>query len=162
MEQNTLLPVLSMQGKNSDQNPLERDLLYKVLFDMKKDMADLKKLVFNLLDPKHSEDELLRQNRHLFENIGYPDRVTFTQHEPKQDNYLLPVEENEVEEYEEKVEDIPHETEEETLSLESKEKEMILKALKKHHNKRKYAAQDLGISERTLYRKLKQYDIEEQ
>ena len=67
-----------------------------------------------------------------------------------------------MEEYEEKVEDIPHETEEETLSLEMKEKEMILKALKKHHNKRKYAAQDLGISERTLYRKLKQYDIEEQ
>jgi len=67
-----------------------------------------------------------------------------------------------VEDYDEKVEDIPHETEEETLSLETKEKEMILKALKKHHNKRKCAAQDLGISERTLYRKLKQYDIEEQ
>ena len=75
---------------------------------------------------------------------------------------MLPVKEDSVEEYEEKVEDIPHETEEETLSLEMKEKEMILKALKKHHNKRKYAAQDLGISERTLYRKLKQYDIEEQ
>ncbi|QKG54640.1 helix-turn-helix domain-containing protein [Hymenobacter sp. BRD67] len=57
-------------------------------------------------------------------------------------------------------EDISHETEEETLSLDAIEKEMILKALKKHHNKRKYAAQDLGISERTLYRKLKQYDLE--
>ena len=60
-----------------------------------------------------------------------------------------------------RVEDIPHETEEETLSLEAKEKEMIMKALKKHHNKRKYAAHDLGISERTLYRKLKQYDLEQ-
>jgi transcriptional regulator with PAS, ATPase and Fis domain len=57
-------------------------------------------------------------------------------------------------------EDISHETEEETLSLDAIEKEMILKALRKHHNKRKYAAQDLGISERTLYRKLKQYDLE--
>ncbi|MFC5270171.1 sigma-54 interaction domain-containing protein [Adhaeribacter terreus] len=160
-EQNTLLPVLSSQGKTAE-NPLERDLLYKVLFDMKKDMADLKKLVFNLLDHQQPQDELLRQNRHLFENIGYQERMAFTPHETKTDNYLLPVEENEVEEYEDKVEDIPHETEEETLSLEMKEKEMILKALKKHHNKRKYAAQDLGISERTLYRKLKQYDIEEQ
>ena len=60
-----------------------------------------------------------------------------------------------------RVEDIAHETEEETLSLEAKEKEMIIKALKKHHNKRKYAAHDLGISERTLYRKLKQYDLEQ-
>jgi transcriptional regulator with PAS, ATPase and Fis domain len=59
------------------------------------------------------------------------------------------------------VEDIPHETEEETLSLDVKEREMILKALKKHNNKRKYAAHDLGISERTLYRKLKQYDLEQ-
>ena len=59
------------------------------------------------------------------------------------------------------VEDIPHETEEETLSLDIKEREMILKALKKHNNKRKYAAHDLGISERTLYRKLKQYDLEQ-
>ncbi len=61
---------------------------------------------------------------------------------------------------EDQTEDISHETEEETLSLDAIEKEMILKALKKHHNKRKYAAQDLGISERTLYRKLKQYDLE--
>jgi transcriptional regulator of acetoin/glycerol metabolism len=60
-----------------------------------------------------------------------------------------------------KVEDIPHETEEEVLSLDKKEKEMIIKALRKHNNKRKYAAQDLGISERTLYRKLKQYGLED-
>jgi len=53
-----------------------------------------------------------------------------------------------------------HEEDDTSLSLERKEKEMILKALRKHSNKRKYAAQDLGISERTLYRKIKQYDIE--
>ena len=129
---------------------------------MKKDMTDLKKLVFDLLDHQHSEDELLKQNQHLFENVGYTERLKYTPRETKTDSYLLPVKETPVEDYDEKVEDIPHETEEETLSLETKEKEMILKALKKHHNKRKYAAQDLGISERTLYRKLKQYDIEEQ
>ena len=60
------------------------------------------------------------------------------------------------------VEDISHETEsEESLSLEEKEKELIIKALKKNNNKRKYAARDLGISERTLYRKIKQFEIEE-
>jgi transcriptional regulator with PAS, ATPase and Fis domain len=63
--------------------------------------------------------------------------------------------------YEEDViEDIVHEEDDNSLSLERKEKEMILKALRKHNNKRKYAANDLGISERTLYRKIKQYDIE--
>ena len=60
-----------------------------------------------------------------------------------------------------KIEDISHEAErDESLSLEAKEKELILKALRKNKNKRKYAAQDLGISERTLYRKIKQYEIE--
>lgn len=162
-EQNNLLPMLSPQAKSGNSEYLERDLLYKVLFDMKKDMTDLKKLVFDLLDHQHSEDELLKQNQHLFESVGYAgDRLKYPARETKAEGYLLPVKDTIEEDYEDKVEDIPHETEEETLSLETKEKEMILKALKKHHNKRKYAALDLGISERTLYRKLKQYDIEEQ
>ena len=65
------------------------------------------------------------------------------------------------ENYELAVEDITHVDEEESLSLEKKEKEMIIKALKKNKNKRKYAALDLGISERTLYRKIKQYELEQ-
>ena len=61
------------------------------------------------------------------------------------------------------IEDISHETEEDdSLSLEKKEKEMIVKALRRNNNKRKYAAQALGISERTLYRKIKQYQIDEE
>jgi transcriptional regulator with PAS, ATPase and Fis domain len=59
------------------------------------------------------------------------------------------------------VHDISHETEEDSLSIEKKEKELIMRALQKNNNKRKYAAKDLGISERTLYRKIKQYDLEE-
>lgn len=161
VEQSNLLPVISPQSRGAEPGNLERDLLYKVLFDMKKDMNDLKKLVFDLLDHQDPEDELLKRNSHLFENAGFPtERMTFTRETPSE-NYLLPVKDHPIT-FEQKVEDITHETEEETLSLETKEKEMILKALKKHHNKRKYAAQDLGISERTLYRKLKQYDIEEQ
>ncbi|RZK24667.1 MAG: sigma-54-dependent Fis family transcriptional regulator, partial [Hymenobacter sp.] len=117
--------------------------------------------------------ELLRQNSHLFNNLG--DSSPYPNPEGAPENtsgYYLPAspvaplrvdvssanyaDEEDVDQ----TEDISHETEEETLSLDAVEKEMILKALKKHHNKRKYAAQDLGISERTLYRKLKQYDLE--
>ena len=54
-----------------------------------------------------------------------------------------------------------HETEDDSLSIEKKEKELIIRALRKNNNKRKYAARDLGISERTLYRKIKQYELEE-
>ena len=64
--------------------------------------------------------------------------------------------------YESEVEDITHEMEyEDSLSLEKKEKELIIKALRKNNNKRKFAAEDLGISERTLYRKIKQYELED-
>ena len=144
---------------------------------MRRDMTDLKKLVLDLAAGQrpHEAQELLRQNSHLFGGLspyeagpaaGRPLR------QPSPDGgateYILTPRPTDLDlddtaEYEEevaRVEDIPHETEEETLSLEAKEKEMIIKALKKHNNKRKYAAHDLGISERTLYRKLKQYDLE--
>jgi transcriptional regulator with PAS, ATPase and Fis domain len=61
----------------------------------------------------------------------------------------------------EEVHDITHVTEDDSLSIEKKEKELIIRALRKNSNKRKYAARDLGISERTLYRKIKQYDLED-
>lgn len=163
IDQGSSLPALLRKENGSDQPFSERDLLYKVLFDMRRDMSDLKKLVFEMLAHQPNDEDLLREHSHLFENIdtSYNGRK-YTQPE-QQEGYYIPLKQNPTDDYEEeqKVEDIPHETEEESLSLEDKEKEMILKALKKHHNKRKYAAQDLGISERTLYRKLKQYDIED-
>jgi DNA-binding NtrC family response regulator len=113
---------------------------------------------------------LLRQNSHLFTNLNEPTAYPGGESQGESSGYLLSAAPLRVEvtppnSYAEEdedmhTEDITHETEEETLSLDAIEKEMILKALKKHHNKRKYAAQDLGISERTLYRKLKQYDLE--
>jgi len=63
-------------------------------------------------------------------------------------------------ESEEEIQDITHEAEDESLSIQKKEKELIVRALTKNKNKRKYAAKDLGISERTLYRKIKEYDLE--
>jgi transcriptional regulator with PAS, ATPase and Fis domain len=159
-DQNSRLPMLSGANKGGDKNFSERDLLYKVLFDMKQDMHELKKLVFDLLGSQQPENgDYLKQHGRLFENLAPYEPAAYSQPE-EPEKYILSV--KDAQEYEsQKVEDIPHETEEEVLSLESKEKELILKALKKHNNKRKYAAQDLGISERTLYRKLKQYDIEE-
>ncbi|MDO7849715.1 sigma-54 dependent transcriptional regulator [Hymenobacter sp. M29] len=144
----------------------ERDLLYKILFDMRRDMTDLKKMVLELATGQRPQEaqELLRQNSHLFSNTG---PASAFEGGPGAEYFLPPAPSTYNNEpatgYDDEapVEDIPHETEEETLSLDVKEREMILKALKKHNNKRKYAAHDLGISERTLYRKLKQYDLEQ-
>ncbi|WP_266205677.1 sigma-54 interaction domain-containing protein [Pontibacter kalidii] len=163
-ETSTSLPAV-LAKENASEGPIsERDLLYKVLFDMRRDMSELKKLVFNMLAHQPKDEDLLREHSHLFENMEkaqYNGR-SYKQEPVQAEPYYLPIKQSQPQEYEDdKVEDIPHETEEESLSLEDKEREMILKALKKHNNKRKYAAQDLGISERTLYRKLKQYDIED-
>ncbi|NML64096.1 sigma-54-dependent Fis family transcriptional regulator [Hymenobacter sp. RP-2-7] len=153
----------------------ERDILYRLLFDMRRDMTDLKKVVLELATGTRAASpdaqELLRQNSHLFSNLGETSPYPSPDGAAEGNGYYLPPPAplrvdvsagNYADEDEDAVptEDITHETEEETLSLDAIEKEMILKALKKHHNKRKYAAQDLGISERTLYRKLKQYDLE--
>jgi DNA-binding NtrC family response regulator len=153
----------------------ERDILYRLLFDMRRDMTDLKKVVLELASgngprPAADAQELLRQNSHLFTNLNDASPYPGPDNQGENTGYLLPAAPLRVdvasptsyndEDEDMQTEDITHETEEETLSLDAIEKEMILKALKKHHNKRKYAAQDLGISERTLYRKLKQYDLE--
>lgn len=94
-------------------------------------------------------------------------RPAIADSEPVYPVYNQPLSENfiKIDDYQksrENVEDISHETEEESLSLEKNEKDMIIKALKKNNFKRKYAAMSLGISERTLYRKIKQYDIEDE
>lgn len=141
----------------------ERDILYKVLFDLKKDVTELKKLVFNLLTDSREGKSIINDHPQLFnftnaEAVEKQEetRLIIAKSEPKMsDDY----------DYHQHVEDITHaiaiEDEDESLSLEKKEKEMIVLALKKNNNKRKYAASDLGISERTLYRKIKQYDIKE-
>ncbi len=156
------LPALLKKENAADPHISERDLLYKVLFDMRRDVSELKKLVFDMLPHQPNDEDLIKDHGHIFENIEKYNGRNYTPQEAKHtEPYYLPVQHTPTRDYEEqKVEDIPHETEEESLSLEDQEKELILKALKKHNNKRKYAAQDLGISERTLYRKLKQYDIE--
>jgi DNA-binding NtrC family response regulator len=152
------LPALSSTGKKTDDFS-ERDILYKILFDMKKDMNDLKKLVFDSLQQESYGSQIINKHSDLFHSIGPTDETL-----PSKPSFVFHKNARDEDEDIEVVEDIDHSTEDngnESLSLDEKEKEMILKALKKNHNKRKYAAQDLGISERTLYRKLKLYQIDE-
>jgi transcriptional regulator with GAF, ATPase, and Fis domain len=157
--QSSQMPALLREAEHREAGFSERDILYKVLFDMKKDMTELKKLVYELLqgDNYNNGDEVLKDHQDLFSGVSKEKRQ-----EPIVNPHLLlengKNKSNTIEL--DKVEDIVHETEEDSLSLEKKEKEMILRALRKNRNKRKYAAQDLGISERTLYRKIKQYEIE--
>ncbi|MEO9485411.1 MAG: sigma-54 dependent transcriptional regulator [Ekhidna sp.] len=156
------LPAL-INKKDSEDNFTERDILYKVLFDMKSDMAELKKLVFKMLDGNDDEKEILEDHKSLFQNIDSShtrlDEYHQEEHEPEEEPTLI-IASNQ-DQYDSEVEDITHVMEfEDSLSLEKKEKELIIRALRKNNNKRKYAAEDLGISERTLYRKIKQYELE--
>jgi len=144
------LPALfSKTGESSFSN--EREILYKVLFDMKRDMTDLKKLVLDLMDDK--EPVFTNDNARIFRNLYDSENSSFVPKEPVSKHiHIEPVEKENIQDTEEFVE--------ESLSLSDKEIELIRKALEKHKGKRKYAAQELGISERTLYRKIKEYDID--
>jgi len=156
----------------------ERELLYKILFDMRRDVNDLKKLVLKVLNNEAHHSDIMREHGSLFSSIEAEHQMS-TDH-----TKLLPSGSNspsnahsnanhgtsnanllQIKPYDSRdneIEDVVHEAaEDESLSLENKEKEMIAKALQRSNGKRKYAAQALGISERTLYRKIKQYDIEE-
>ena len=121
---------------------------------MKKDMNELKKLVFDLIEHGNN-GQLMKDHAALFHEL-VPDN-----HPDKFNGFKFNNPDSKPIEIDNKIEDVVHENEDESLSLDEKEKEMILKALKRNNNKRKYAASDLGISERTLYRKIKLYAIEE-
>lgn len=146
---NNLPAIFSKTEENSFSN--EREILYKVLFDMKRDMTDLKKLVLDLMEDK--ETTVTSDQARIFRNLYEPENTGFTPKEPvAKQIHIEPVDKINIQDTEEFVE--------ESLSLSDKEIELIKKALERHKGKRKYAAQELGISERTLYRKIKEYDIE--
>lgn len=162
------LPALtgSPGGSNEFSDFSEREILYKVLFDMKKDMNELKKLVLEAFQSGGLNSNIMSKHQNLFDDLE-PSSPSFEEKKPSSVPSNVPLvidhqnQNEETEDYDDDtIEDIIHEEDDNSLSLEKKEKEMILKALRKHNNKRKYAAGDLGISERTLYRKIKQYDIE--
>ena len=157
------IPMLYQKGSDQPPDVSERDILYKVLFDMKQDVTELKKLVFQLLSSDQDE-QLLQKHRGLFKNLEEEaDGPTYVLSNGDQRERPVQFEDQQDDTSDDDIiEDISHETEpDDSLSIEKKEKELIIKALQKNNNKRKYAAQDLGISERTLYRKIKQYQIDE-
>jgi len=117
----------------------EREILYSVLFDMRQEVSELKKMVHNLMAEKGSVPIVTPTPPSTMPTIIHTVKAP------------CPVDDD-IQDTEEYVE--------ESLSLDEVEKEMIRKALEKHHGKRKSAAQDLNISERTLYRKIKEYGLE--
>ena len=130
----------------------EREILYQVLFDMKKDVAELKKLVNSLmggeLNYTHFDERQTVFSSHNH-NIDDIQKIMPIQNQPPKPKI---VDDAAVEDTEEYIE--------ESLSLVDAEKDMIVKALERYNGKRKYAAQDLKISERTLYRKIKEYGLD--
>jgi len=133
----------------------EREILYKVLFDMKSDMNDLKKLVAQIMEKGSVPTDIEQENEGLIKKLY----STVDDLPANAENLITHRTPSRTEREEENILDT-EEIVEESLSLEDKEIELIIKALDKHNGKRKYAAQDLGISERTLYRKIKEYNIE--
>lgn len=161
---NSNLPAVVEPGRKEGDFSNEREILYKVLFDMKGDLNDLKKLTLELLKNNDSEkvqeenetlirkiygtkdEEIPEQKGNMAEVLHLPEPIVENAApiaQPQEDRYHF-------------AEEIQ---EEETLSLQEKEIELIKKSLERNRGKRKAAASELGISERTLYRKIKQYDL---
>jgi DNA-binding NtrC family response regulator len=133
----------------------EREILYKILFDMKSDMNDLKKLVFDLIRRGEIDVNFHENNSRAIKNLfSEVKEATGNQRETESPTVDFSSHKtmNNIQDTEEIIE--------ESLSLADKEVEMIIKALEKYNGKRKMAAAELGISERTLYRKIKEYGIE--
>lgn len=154
----------TLQGAD---NLSEREILYKILFDLKKDVTELKRILLQLMEQGNDKVvDILHENMAIFQEVvpAPLSNLALPMSSPSPNSSPVPVEEPfspittvEILSNEEST----GMTQDVTLSLEKQEKEMIIRALKKNRNKRKYAAKDLGISERTLYRKIKQYDLED-
>jgi transcriptional regulator with PAS, ATPase and Fis domain len=147
------LPALISENKKEGDFNSEREILYKILFDMKRDLNELKKITNNLKSKSVDQsntfndiENLIPQEFDQSKNDIQPksDFSETNQSKIKEDKYQF-------------AEEI---IEEETLSIQDKELELIIKALERNNGRRKAAAKELGISERTLYRKIKQYDLE--
>ncbi|MDP2059423.1 MAG: sigma-54 dependent transcriptional regulator [Flavobacteriaceae bacterium] len=155
------LPAL-MNGKKAESDfSSEREILYKVLFDMKSDLNDLKKLTMKLME--NDAQQVKEENKHLITKI-YGSKEQTEDIEEETDDSIpentglvsIPQQINHKADKYDFAEEIE---EEETLSLQEKEMELIQKALERNHGKRKLAAKELGISERTLYRKIKLLEL---
>lgn len=154
------LPAIVNKEKEKDEYFSDRELMYKFLFDMKNDLNELKKLVVEILN--NNSDVNLSANQRdvlnkMYEDYQSDSPSTFLPSPVKHEHNYNSNSDDDVRIVEDDYED--HVEIEESLSLEDREKELIQKALEKHNGKRKYAAKELGISERTLYRKIKEFHL---
>ena len=145
------MPVL-YQKEQAGGEFSERELLYKVLFDMKRDINELKKLVVDIVDHSDLSHELQREHQPILTQLYKEFDENFSsipqvEVQPRNEPHPLDT-------------FYTHEELEESLSIQKKEVDLIRRAIEKHGGKRKIAAKELGISERTLYRKIKEYGIE--
>ncbi len=146
------LPAVTHQHSAPQDFANEREILYKLFFDMKKDVTELKRMFLEMLqNPALAKDHPFINDLKELKSTDNLQPFIVQQPAPAMQPMLIN-NNNEIQE---------HEEVDESLNIMDKEKELIIKALKKHKSKRKDAALDLGISERTLYRKLKEYDIDE-
>jgi len=155
------LPAVISEKKKQGDFSDEREILYKVLFDMKRDLNDLKKLTLELMESGNHQ-EVQEEHEDLIDKIyGDEDEEKDINMDDidEENREVLRISQNKAEDLEDKYYFAEEVEEEETLSLQSKELELIKKSLERHSGKRKSAADELGISERTLYRKIKQYDL---
>ncbi|MFN8275308.1 MAG: sigma-54 dependent transcriptional regulator [Flavobacteriaceae bacterium] len=158
--ENNHLPSVIKDSKSESDFSTERDILYKVLFDMKSDLNDLKKLTLELMKNGGGKVQDINPNliQKVYGNQSFENEISY-EHSPNTSvithaqNPTVYTETDEPYQFAETVE------EEEILKLEQKEIELIKKSLEKNKGKRKAAADELGISERTLYRKIKQFNL---
>ena len=147
------LPALISEDKSESDFSSEREILYKILFDMKRDLNELKKLTNNLKSKEVSRSETIDDVENFI-----PQSFHKLNENSLDDNEIM--ESNQSQNKDDKYSFAEEVVEEETLSIQDKELELIIKALERNNGRRKAAAKELGISERTLYRKIKQYDLE--
>jgi transcriptional regulator with PAS, ATPase and Fis domain len=161
--------IIRGDGFSQSEGMNEREILYKILFDLKRDVTELKKILLKVIETGNTNAfDVINENMDLFSDVNYSPSPSIKSIGQASNSNLSPIEnsisivpEAAINEFEDSnFEEIITPSQDVTLSLEKQEKEIIIRALKKNRNKRKYAAKDLGISERTLYRKIKQYDLE--
>jgi len=154
------LPSVIKDKKSKNDFSTEREILYKVLFDMKSDLNDLKKLTLELM--QNGVTKVQETNSNLIKKIygsNEEDSEIDFEEEPRTGVITAQTNENNYQEQDDNYQFAETVEEEEILKLEQREIEMIKKSLEKNKGKRKAAADELGISERTLYRKIKQFDL---
>ena len=147
------LPALISENKKEGDFNSEREILYKILFDMKRDLNELKKITNNLKSKPVNQSNTFNEIENLIPQEFDQSKNDIETKSDFSENNQSKIKEDKYQFAEEIIE-------EETLSIQDKELELIIKALERNNGRRKAAAKELGISERTLYRKIKQYDLE--